>query len=317
MIKLDGMSAFVAVVEAESISEAARQLKLAKSVVSERLTELERSLGARLVQRTTRKLSLTADGQAFYQRASHIVRDVNDAAAEISERQGTLTGPLRIAGPVSFGSLHLGPALYPFLKDNPGIELTLDLDDRLVDVVAEGYDAAIRHSAVCDARVVVKPLAQSRRVLVAAPEYLALHGRPRSLTDLKQHRAIVYTNRGIADWRFHGSNGMTVVRTRNGLCVNNGLIMRDAAVAGLGIALLPTFLISAALASGELSLVDVAAEPEGAVIHIAYPKEGRVSAKVRALTEWLRGSFGDPPSWDSEIPLPNLRRYPSRASRSA
>jgi DNA-binding transcriptional LysR family regulator len=308
MIKLDEISAFVAVAEAESISAAARRLKVAKSVVSERLAELELTLGARLVQRTTRRLSLTADGQTFYERTRNIVRDVSDAAAEVSERHGALSGPLRIAGPVSFGSLHLGPALYPFLKEHPGIELTLDLDDGFVDVVAEGYDAVIRHAAVLDARVVVKPLVTSRRVLVAAPEYLALHGRPRALADLEQHRAIVYTNRGSADWKFHAGNRMIIVRTRSGFRVNNGIIMRDAAVAGLGIALLPTFLVSTALASGDLSLVDVAAEPEGAVIYIAYPKERRVSAKVRALTESLRRTFGNPPTWDSKFPLPIRHR---------
>jgi DNA-binding transcriptional LysR family regulator len=303
MIKLDGIIAFVSVAGSGSISEAARELKLSKSVVSERLGDLERSLGVTLVQRTTRKLSLTEDGSAFYERASRIVRDIEDAAAEVAERRGALSGPLRIAGPVSFGNLYLGPALYPFLKENPGIELTLDLDDRFVDAAADGYDAVVRHGPVVDARLMVKRLASSRRVLVAAPEYLARCGIPVSPADLERHRAIVYTNRGASDWRFHDSDRMIVIRTAVGLRVNNGLVMRDAAIAGLGLALLPTFMISTALAAGQLNIVDVGVEPEGAVIQLAYPRERRVSAKIEALTECLRRTFGDPPVWDAGIPL--------------
>ena len=155
-MKLDGIAAFVAVAEAGSITEAARRLGLSKSVVSERLVELERALGARLLQRTTRRVSVTEDGLAFLERARRIVRETVDAAADLAERRGALVGPLRISAPVSFGILHLGPALYPFLDENPGIELTLDLEDRFVDVAADGYDAVIRHGAVQDNRLIVQ-----------------------------------------------------------------------------------------------------------------------------------------------------------------
>src|SRR5260370_10128795 len=184
MLKLESVAAFLAVAEPRSISEAARRMELSKSVVSERLTELERSLGATLLQRTTRKLSITEDGSAFYERAKRIVQEVADAAAEIAERRGELVGPLRISGPVSFGSLHLGPALYGFLANNPKIELTLDLDDRFVSTVADGYDAVVRHGPVVDEHVVVKRFAPRRLFLVAAPAYLAKFGRPTSLAQL-------------------------------------------------------------------------------------------------------------------------------------
>ncbi|MBI1779437.1 MAG: LysR family transcriptional regulator [Proteobacteria bacterium] len=304
MLKLDGIVAFVAVAEAGSISEAARRLRLSKSVVSERLAELERSLGATLLHRTTRKLSISEDGLAFHQRASRIVQEVIDATAEISERREALIGPLRISGPVSFGSLHLGPALYRFLKENPGIELTLDLDDRFVNVATAGFDAVVRHGPLGDSRLVAKRLAPSRRVLVASPSYLERYGKPKAVADLEQHRGIVYTNRGTADWRFLGNGRMIVVRPRKSLCVNNGTIMRGAAMAGLGIALLPTFEVYTAVAAGELSVIEVDAEAEGAVIHIAYPKNKRVSAKVRALGDCLRRTFGDPPYWDLKMPSP-------------
>jgi DNA-binding transcriptional LysR family regulator len=297
-MKLDGIAAFVAVAEAGSISEAARRMRLSKSVVSERLTELERTLGTSLIQRTTRKLSITEDGLAFRARANRIVVEVADAAAEISERHGSLAGPLRLAGPVSFGSLHLGPALYPFLRENPGIDLTLDLDDRFIDVAAEGYDAVIRHGPIGNVWLVAKRLAPSRRVLVASPDYIERRGRPRSIANLEDHQAIVYTNRGTADWRFRGRKGPVIARAAGSLRVNNGLVMRDAAIAGLGIALLPTFMVHTALVAKTLRAIDVGVEPEGAVVHIVYPKDRRVSAKLRALTDCLRRTFGDPPYWD-------------------
>src|SRR5262245_32841920 len=168
MLKLESVAAFVAVAEVGSISEAARRMALSKSVVSERLAELERNLGAALLRRTTRKLSITEDGSAFYERAKRIVRDVTGAAAEIAERRGELAGPLRISGPVSFGSLHLGPALYGFLAKNPRIELTLDLDDRFVSTVADGYAAVVRHGPVVDEHVVVKRFAPCCRFLGVA-----------------------------------------------------------------------------------------------------------------------------------------------------
>ena len=161
MVKLDGIASFVAVVEAGSISEAARRLRLAKSVVSERLAELERGLGTPLLHRTTRRLSLTEDGAAFFERAAHIAREVEEAAADLAERRGTLSGPLRIAAPVTFGRMPLGPAVFPFLTQHPHIELTLELDDRRVDAAADGYDAVVRHGPVADSRLVAWRLARA------------------------------------------------------------------------------------------------------------------------------------------------------------
>lgn len=298
MLKLDGIATFVAVAEAGSISEAARRLRLAKSVVSGRLAELERSLGTPLLHRTTRRLSLTEDGTAFLERAARIAREVEEAAADLAERRGTLTGPLRIAAPVTFGRLHLGPALYQFLARHPRIELTLELDDRRVDAAADGYDAVVRHGAVAESRLVAWRLAGSRRVLVAAPGYLARAGLPRTVAELERHLGIFYTNRGAADWRFQGVGGALVVRGRPALRVNNGDVMRDAAIAGLGLALLPTFAIADARRSGALRVVELEAEPEGEFIFIAHPDGRRASAKLRALADHLRNAFGDPPYWD-------------------
>lgn len=297
-MKFDGIASFVAVAEAGSISAAALRLGLAKSVVSERLAELERSLGARLVQRTTRKLSLTEDGHTFLVRARRILGEAAEAAAELSERRGTLSGPLRLSAPVSFGILHLTPALCTFLARHREIDLTLELDDRFVDAAADGFDAVLRHGPLRDTRLVARRLAVSRRLLVASPDYLDRHGTPMTPDDLEHHRGLLYSNRE-ADWRFSTPSGWQVVRPQAALRVNNGMVLCEAAAAGLGIALLPTFFVHRYIDSGVLIVLDVGVPAEGAELFIAYPRDHRASAKLAALTTSLRKSFGDPPYWDA------------------
>lgn len=300
MMKLDGMGAFVATAEAGSISAAARRLGLAKSVVSERLAELERGLGMRLIQRTTRKLSLTENGRTLLPRAQRILREMEEASAELAARSGTLAGPLRLSAPMGFGILHLGPALARFLAEHREIDLSLELDDRFVDAAAEGYDAVLRHGDVGDTRLIAHRLARSRRLLVASPAYLAEHGRPHSLATLAEHRGILYSNRE-GDWRFTEEDGSTVVRPKPALRVNNGIVMKDAAVAGLGLALLPSFFVHDSIMSGTLVPIDIGAHPEGAELFITYARDHGASAKIKALAKSLRQSFGDPPYWERGI----------------
>lgn len=301
MMKLDGITSFVAVAESGSISEAARRLRLSKSVVSERLSELERSLGAGLLHRTTRKLTLTEDGTAFLERANRIVQEIEEATADMAERRGTISGPLRISAPVTFGRMHLGPALYPFMKEHPKLQLTLDLNDRRVDAAADGYDAVLRNGPIVDSRLMAWRLAPSRRVLVAAPAYLSSNGKPRSIEELERHRGIFYTNRGVADWRFPTPAATVIVRGQMGFGVNNGDMLRDAAVAGLGIGLLPLFVVSKEIASGELEAIDIGVKPELEYLYIAHPEGRRPSVKLRALADHLKAVFGSPPYWDPEF----------------
>lgn len=296
-MKLDAIVAFVATAELGSITEAARRLGLSKSVISERLADLERVLGATLLQRTTRRTSLTEDGRVFLERARRIARDVEFATSELAERRGMLRGPMRLSAPVSFGALHLGPALYPFLRAHPEIELSLDLDDRFVDVESQGYDAVVRHGPILDSWLVAARIAPSRRLLVASPDYLAAEGVPRDLDELARHRGVLYTNRS-ADWRFGAAADCTIVQPKVALRVNNGMLMRDAAKAGVGLTVLPSFLVHADLQTGALKEVDVGVEPEGAQIFIAYPAGHGASAKLRALIVHLRTTFGAPPYWD-------------------
>jgi DNA-binding transcriptional LysR family regulator len=298
MLNLDSVSTFIAIAATGSFTDAARQLALSKSVVSERLKELERSLGAKLVQRTTRSVALTADGAAFLERAKRIVREAELATSELTDRRGMVAGSLRISAPVSFGCLHLGSALFGCIGRYPEVDLTLDLEDRFVDLLNEGYDAVVRHGPVEGKRIIVKPLATSTRLLVASPAYLKRWGKPASLEDLEQHRGVMYSYRGGADWRFLVGRRLRTVQPRTVLRVNNGLLMRDAAVRGLGIALLPTFFLEEPRRERTLRVIDIGARAEGATLYLGYPEHLRASAKIRALTAWLREAFGNPPNWE-------------------
>ncbi|MFZ5674989.1 MAG: LysR family transcriptional regulator [Pseudomonadota bacterium] len=300
-MKLDGIASFVTVAEEGSISEAARTLRLSKSVISERLAELERSLGATLLHRTTRRMSVTEDGAAFLERAKRILHEVTEAMTDLAERRGTLSGPMRISAPVTFGRLHLGPALYPFLAANPGIEMSLDLDDRRVDIASGVYDGVVRHGTIDDSRLMVWRLAPSRRVLVASHDYLARCGTPATMAELDAHKGIFYTNRGVADWRFTGPEGTVIIRARVGLRVNNGDMIRDAAVAGLGIGLLPLFIAGPDIRAGNLHVVDVGLSPAPEFIYLAHPEGRRPSVKLRAFADHLKSAFGDPPYWEDGI----------------
>jgi DNA-binding transcriptional LysR family regulator len=173
-------------------------------------------------------------------------------------------------------------------------------EHRLVDVAGDGFDAVIRHGPILDRRLIARPLAASRRLLVASPAYLAAHGEPRSLSELEAHRAILYGNRDC-DWRFTERGATRLMRPPNALRVNNCFVIRDAAVAGLGMALLPTFTAYAEIASGALQVLDVGADAEGAQIFVAYLAERPASAKLRALTDHIRKAFGAPPYWEATL----------------
>jgi DNA-binding transcriptional LysR family regulator len=300
MFKLDGVSAFLAAVESGSVSAAARRLGLAKSVVSERLADLERMLGTSLLHRTTRKLALTVDGAMFLPRAIRIMQEANEAKVELSRRREKLVGKLRISAPISFGLLHLGPAILEFLRENGEIELTLDLDDRFVDVAADGFDAVLRHGPIVDKKLISIRIASSRRLLVASPEYLNRTGTPTSVEDLALHRAILYANRD-ADWRFGGPQKWTVVRPMVAFRCNNGIIMREASLAGFGVSLLPPFFVHEQLAAGSLIALDVGVEAEGAQIFLAYPRDHHTSAMVAAFADCIQRQFKNA-AWNLDSP---------------
>jgi DNA-binding transcriptional LysR family regulator len=296
-MKLDGIATFIAVADAGSLNEAARRLRLSKSSVSERLSELERGLGAHLVQRNSRQLALTEDGRAFLAHARRIAAQAEEAADELARRRGEIAGPLRIAAPRGFADTHLGPALYAFMARHPKVTVTAEFDDRIGEA-ANGCDAIVRIANDELPKLASEVLTTRRRTLVAAPAYLARRGRPRTVEELAGHEAVHYMERHPDDWSFRRGNDLVVARVPPRLRVTSCLAMRDAAIAGLGIASLPTFHSHAAVRSGALEVLDVGTEPDLTPIVLAYHHDARPSAKLQALVAHLREAFGDPPYWD-------------------
>ncbi len=299
-MKLDGVAAFVAVAETGSITGAARRLRLSKSVVSERLAELERALGASLIQRNARNIALTQDGIAFRARADRITAEAAQAIDELAERRGEMVGPLSIAAPKAFGDLHLAPALYDFLDLHPNISLTVDFDDRLVDA-ASGHDAVVRIAPWEAKKFKTHQLTVSRRIFVGAPSYLARYGRPRTPAELERHMAVHFLERSPDDWTMHVAGRKISSRITPRLRLNSCASMLTAAINGIGLTLLPTFLVHEALRDGRLERVDVGSDPDLNIVMLGHDSAAKPSAKLRALIEHLRAAFGDPPYWDSGI----------------
>lgn len=305
MSLFDDMNVFVHVVDAGSFSGAARRLGVAKSVVSRRVSVLEARLEGSLFNRTTRRFSLTEVGQAYYDRARRILEDVAEAEDAARSLQGELVGRLRLAAPMSFAHQHLSPAIAAFLAEHPRLEIELDLNDRHVDLVNEGFDLAVRIGVLQDSSMIARLLAPCHRVVCASPAYLAAHGEPQTPDDLESvdHRCLVYSNRPVAEqWRFRTGDTWQLARvaTQRLIC-NNGQALRDAAIEGLGLAVLPTFIASDPIVRGVLKTVlshHQLAEPS---IYAVWPPGRQLSAKARALVEALRHRFGPSPYWDQHI----------------
>ncbi len=305
MTVFEDMTAFVQVVEAESFSGAARRLGVAKSVVSRRVGALETRLGGSLFHRTTRRLSLTEVGQAYYERSQRILADVAEADDVAGHLQTALTGKLRIAAPMTFGIRHLSPAVADFLTLHPGVDIELDLNDRRVDLVSEGYDLAIRIGNLPDSSLITRTLAPCRHLVCASPAYLSERGVPATPDDLatESHDCLVYSNRAVGDqWRFRTAGESRSVRVHvRRLGVNNGEVLQTALLAGIGLATLPTFLVGDAIRRGDLVQVLTDYPIEIPDIHAIWSPGRQLSAKVRAFVDFLSDRFGPQPYWDRDI----------------
>lgn len=302
MDKFGDMQTFVRVVEAGSISAAAEHLGIAKSAVSRRLSELESRLRVQLLRRTTRRLNLTDTGRSYYERSLQILADVEEAESTVSQAHCELRGRLRVAAPLSFGLLHLGPAITEFMQQHPQVLFDLDFNDRQVDLLAEEIDVAVRIARLEDSSLVARRIWTSHLVLCASPAYLAKHGTPTALADLAEHQAFFYSNLpDPAVLRLQDADGREQrVRLRERMRSNNGEFMRDAAVAGEGILLSPSFIVHDALRRGELValLTDYHAEPLHA--YALYPQTRHLSLRVRAFVDFLAERFAGVPYWDRE-----------------
>lgn len=311
MDRLDDMLAFIKVVDAKGFTAAADRLGLSKSVVSRRITELENRLGARLLNRTTRRLSLTEVGQAFYERCTRILADLEEAEMAVADLHAAPRGRLKVNAPVSFGLLHLAPAIADFLERHPAIEIDIDLNDRYVDLVDEGYDVAVRIGRLRDSTLIARRLAPAHRVVCASPGYLARNGSPVTPEDLMRHNCLLYTNVPAAEqWTFQVDGETRTVRVSGNLRTSNGDLLRAAAIAGVGITVLPTFLIGDALQAGTVRCLLPEYYGGGSTVYAVYPQNRHLSPKVRAFVDFLAGRFGPVPYWDAALTPPSADAVP-------
>lgn len=290
------MQTFNAVVEAGSFVKAADALAMSKAAVSRYIVDMETRLGVRLLHRTTRRLSLTDDGQIFYVRSKELLAELAEAEDEITSRSDAASGLLRVNAPFTFGVLHLAPLWGAFRAQHPKVKLDVTLADRLVDLVDEGYDVAIRIANLENSSLVSKRLATTRMVLCASPQYLKLHGTPKHPGELADHAVISYSYWSTKDeWHFTGPLLEAVsVKTNPCIHTNNGDTCRAAALAGQGIILQPSFLVGDDLAAG--TLVELMPEFRSLElgIYAVYPTRKHVSPKVRALLDFLTHHFAQP-----------------------
>jgi DNA-binding transcriptional LysR family regulator len=300
---LTDIRAFIQVVDHGGVSIAATQMNVAKSVLSSRIARLERQLTTRLLHRSPRGVALTDAGKRFYDRMRDVVSRLQEAVDEAAEgTNAALQGSLRITAPMTFGTVHLGPKLFSFMRSHPGLELTLDLNDRFVDIVGGGFDLGVRIGRMQDSALMARRIAGSRRVLCCSPEYAGSHELPRSVEEIAEHDCICYGNASMASyWQFQSRQSdaepqQVVVRGRTHL--NNGESMRDAAIAGLGLAALPLFIAASALRDGQLIEVmsDTPLVPDA--IHAVYPQTRYVSRPVRAVIDMLVAAFDAPLPWE-------------------
>jgi DNA-binding transcriptional LysR family regulator len=295
MLDLYQLSSFVAVVNAGSFVGAADALGLSKAAVSRHVGDLETQLGVRLLHRTTRRLSLTDDGQRFHARAVELLAAVGELEDETSSRSGEATGVLRINAPLTFGNLHLAPLWSRFIAANPKVALEVTLTDRLVDVVEEGYDLAVRISELASSQLVSRRLATTRIVLCASPGYLAAHGTPSHPGELAEHHVISYAYwTGGDDWRFTGPEGEARVRVRPRLHTNSGDTCRMAALHDQGVILQPDFLVGEDLRRGTLVELMPAYRSIELGVHAVYPSRKFLPMKTRRLVDFLVEAFAQP-----------------------
>jgi DNA-binding transcriptional LysR family regulator len=299
MDKTDAMQAFARVVALGSYAEAARSLRLTRSAVSKAVMELERILGARLLDRTTRKVSPTEAGRAYYERAVDILASIEEAELQVSRLHDEPRGVLRINAPMSFGALYLGQAVADFMSAYPDLKVELSLNDRFVDPIEEGVDVTVRIAVLEDSSLIARKLAPARRVLVASPGYIERRGAPETPADLAHHRCLGYGHTTtLQRWHLTHEGEHLSVPIASCLCSNNGDVLRTAALAGHGIAKLPTFLVGPDIRAGRLAVVMPGYPPAELGIHALYAPNRYLAAKTRVLVDFLAARFGATPDWD-------------------
>ncbi|MDO8606902.1 MAG: LysR family transcriptional regulator [Phaeospirillum sp.] len=302
LTRFDYLQAFVRVAETGSFSEAARRLGLSKSMVSRQVSSLEAELGVRLLHRTTRSLSPTEAGRAYLDRCQRILADLDEANLLVSQLQAMPRGRLRVSAPLSFGIGHLSAALPGFLERYPEIELEMNMTDRHVDLVEEGWDVAVRIGRLADSSLIARRLAPIRRLAAAAPAYLERRSMPLVPSDLEGHDCLTHSGMVAAEWRFVSPDGRPLqVGVHGRFHADNGDVLRVMALAGLGVVLLPSFFLGDDIRAGRLVPLLEGFVPLDVSLNAVYPHGRHLSPKVRAFVDYLAESFGPEPYWDRGI----------------
>ena len=299
MNRLLEMEVFIKVVDSGSISAAAERMDVVKSAVSKRLNDLESRLGVVLLNRTTRRMSLTDAGREFYVRSQEILNSVEDAESSLSDIQENLSGRIRLAVPLSFGLEHIGPALHDFMQQHPDLMIDVDFNDGQVDLVDEGFDLGIRIAKLSDSSLVARPLTSIRRVVCASPGYWVEHGRPETPEQLKNHIGLRYSLTKNRSWPFirpDGTRGSVIVPTRSS--ANNGLFLSQAAANGAGVVCMPVFIVYQLIESGALEPVLLDYQWADLKAWAVYPDARYLPHRVRALIDFLKARFGEKPYWE-------------------
>jgi len=288
MNKITAMQSFVCVAEYGSFAAAARKLGRSKASVSKQVAELEANLGAQLLLRTTRRVSVTEVGQTYHSRCQQLLDDLDDLENLVQQNEQSLTGKLRVAGPNTFADLYLAPALQEFMRRHRAIKLELTLTDDFVDLVHNRYDLAIRIGALEDSSLIARRLGTSAIVCCAAPAYLADRGTPLTPNDLSTHELIIDSNiRNPANWRFLVAGTVQAIRAHGRVQVNSALLVRNLLLAGAGIALIPEFVVHDALADGRLVQLPFEYESPYLGLYAVYPQRRHVSNRVRVFVDFL------------------------------
>ena len=299
MDKFQEMQNFVAVVDAGSITRAADRGHVAKSAVSRRLADLETRLGVQLLNRTTRRMTLTDAGQHFYEEANRLLSQLDEVESAVLSEQAALSGRIRLAAPTVFGRRHLGPAINDFVQEHPQIEFDIEFNDRHVDIIDEGFDMAVRIAKLEDSRMIARRLARITAIVAASPAYWLKHGKPRRVQELAKHRALHYSYVSTSTWRYRDSRGRTgSVRIPGVLQANNGDYILDAGLAGLGVLRQPKFIAHEAINAGLLVPVFQNYEWIDVEAYAIYPKTRSVPQRVRTFIDFLAERWGDCPYWE-------------------
>lgn len=302
MDRFAALSAFVRTVECGSQSAAARELGITPAMVGRYVQALEDRLGARLLNRTTQKQSLTEAGAAFHARAAALLDQLEDAERAASDRQAEPRGVLRINAPMSFGSRHLAEAVAEFCGRHPALRVEMVLNDRVVDLVEEGYDVAVRIGRLAESSLIARRLAPCRLAVCAAPSYLRAHAAPAAPADLRGHNCLLYSYASQSGaWTFAGPEGEVEIRVAGNLVANNGDALLAAALAGQGVVLQPTFIVGDALRDGRLVRLLPDWRPREGDVHAVYPSARNLAPKVRGFVGFLAARFRDPPPWDAGL----------------